>query len=184
MWVKWSVTFTVTALQTLLVCRAYAGPHDVVYNTMKTVYMLVRPKQSQVRYSTRVRLGDEELHFVDNFCYLERVMTADCWDDKDIGKRFRRQNAYGHELVRKFSFGSTEAKILFKPYCYPIYGCALWRDSYVHNSLKNLLSVIATHSNNLLMFPNTPVRVWHLRWTPLTISMWCSANLLPSWWAE
>ena len=34
-------------LQTLLeVCRAYAGPHDVVYNTTKTICMLVRPKQA------------------------------------------------------------------------------------------------------------------------------------------
>ena len=39
---------TVTALQTLLeVCRTYDGPHDIVYNTTKTVCMLVRPKQSQ-----------------------------------------------------------------------------------------------------------------------------------------
>ena len=38
---------TVTALQTLLeVYRAYAGPHDIVYNTTKPVCMLVRPKQS------------------------------------------------------------------------------------------------------------------------------------------
>ena len=38
---------TVTALQTLLeVCRAYAGPHDIAYNTTKAVCMLVRPKQS------------------------------------------------------------------------------------------------------------------------------------------
>ena len=37
---------TVTALQTLLeVCRAYAGPHHIVYNTTKTVCMVVRPKQ-------------------------------------------------------------------------------------------------------------------------------------------
>ena len=29
---------TITALQTLLeVCRAYAGPHDIVYNSTKTV---------------------------------------------------------------------------------------------------------------------------------------------------
>ena len=37
---------TVTALQTLLeVCRAYAGPHDIVYSTTKTIYcMLVRTK--------------------------------------------------------------------------------------------------------------------------------------------
>ena len=53
---------TVTALQTLLkVCRAYAGPHGIVYNTTKTVCMLVRPKQSQGRYSARVRLGNDQL---------------------------------------------------------------------------------------------------------------------------
>ena len=79
---------TVTALQTLLqqVCRAYAGPHDIAYNTTKTVCMLVRPKQSQGRYSTRVSLGNEELSFVEEFRYLGHVLTADCRDDKDIKK--------------------------------------------------------------------------------------------------
>ena len=78
---------TVTALQTLLeVCRTYAGPHDIVYNTTKTVCMLVRPKQSQGLYSTRVRLGNEELSFVEEFHYLGHVMTADCRDSKDIKK--------------------------------------------------------------------------------------------------
>ena len=62
---------TVTALQILLeVCHAYAGPHAIVYNTAKTVCMLVRPKQSQGRSSTRVRLGNEELSFVEEFHYL------------------------------------------------------------------------------------------------------------------
>ena len=38
---------SVTALQTLLeVCHAYAGLHDIEYNTTKTDCMLVRPKQS------------------------------------------------------------------------------------------------------------------------------------------
>ena len=72
---------TVTDLQTLLeVCHAYAGPHDIVYNTTKTVCMLVRPKQSQGRFSTRVRLGNEELSFVEEFRYLGHIMTADCRD--------------------------------------------------------------------------------------------------------
>ena len=81
------LTPTVTALQTLLeVCRAYAGPHDIVYNATKTVCMLVRPKQSQGEFSTRVRLGNEELSFVEEFRYLGHIMTADCRDDKDIKK--------------------------------------------------------------------------------------------------
>ena len=29
--------------------------------------------------------------------------------------------------------------------------------------LENLLPVIVTHSSVLLMFPDTPARVWHLR---------------------
>ena len=82
---------TVTAHQTLLeVCRAYAAPHDIVYNTTKTVCMLIRQKQSQGRYSIRVRLGNEELSFVEEFRYLGHVMTADCRDDKDIKKQFMR----------------------------------------------------------------------------------------------
>ena len=96
------------------------------------------PKQSQGRYSTRVRLGNEELSFVQEFRYLWHVMTADCWDDKNIKKQFMRQNSVGNMLVRKFSFAPIDAKIqLLKSYCYPIYGCALWRHSY-QNSISKL----------------------------------------------
>ena len=75
-------------------------------------------------------------------------MTADCRDDMDIKKQFSRQNAVGNMLVRKFSFAPIEAKIqLFRSYCYPIYGCALWRHSY-QNSIRKLTvcySDIFTH---------------------------------------
>ena len=117
------LTPTATALQTHLeLCRAYAGSHDIVYNTMKTVCMLVRPKQSQGRYSTRVRLGNEELSFVEEFRYLGHVKTADCQDDKDIRKQFRRQNPVDNTQIKKFSFSPVFAKVqLLKSYCYPIF---------------------------------------------------------------
>ena len=68
-------------------------------------------------------------------------MTADYRDDKDIKKQFLRKTAVGKIFVRKFSFAPIEAKIqLFKSYCYPIYGCALWRHS-TGTLLENLLSV-------------------------------------------
>ena len=38
-------------------------------------------------------------------------MTADCRDDKDIKKQFRRKNAVGNMLVMKYSFAPIEAKI-------------------------------------------------------------------------
>ena len=41
-------------------------------------------------------------------------------------------------LVRKFSFAPIEVKIqLFKSDYYPIYGCALWRNSF-QNSIRKL----------------------------------------------
>ena len=44
----------------------------------------------------------------------------------------------GNMLVRKFSFAPIVAKIqLFKSYCYPIYGCALWHHSF-QNSIRKL----------------------------------------------
>ena len=147
---------TVTALQTILeVCRLYAGHHDIVYNTTKTVCKLVSPKETQRRFSTRVSLGNEELSFVEEFRYLGQIMTVDCRDDKDIKKQFRRQNAVGNMLVRKSSFPPIEAKIqLFKSYCCHIYECALWSHSFQYSKRKLTVS----YSD-----PDTPARVWHLR---------------------
>ena len=99
-------------------------------------------------------------HFVtqDTSC-----MTADCRDDKDIKKRLRRQNAVGNILVRKFKFAPIEAKIqLFKSYCYPIYGCALWRQSF-QNSISKLTVSYSDTFKRLLSSPDTPAPVCHLR---------------------
>ena len=99
---------TVTALQTLLeVCRAYAGPHDIIYNTTKTVCVLVRPKQSQGHYSTTVRLWNEELSFVQEVRYLGHVMTVDCRDDKDI-----KNNSWGKMLFGICWSGSSHLHLL------------------------------------------------------------------------
>ena len=132
---------------------SHAGPHDIVYNTTKTVCMLVWPKQSQGWYSTRVRLRNEELSFIQEFHYLGHVMTADCRDHKDIKKQFMRQNAVGNMLVRKFSFALIEAKILlFKSYCYPIYGCGLRHHSY-KNSIRKLTVSFSDTFKRLINVP-------------------------------
>ena len=155
---------TVTALQTLLeVCHAYTGSRDIVYNTMKTVCMLVRPKQSQGRFSTRVRLGNEELSFVEEFCYLGHIMTADCRDDKDIKKQFRGKmqlaicwsgNSHLHLLRQKSSCSSHIITTFIDV-----------RFGIIHSRtlLEILLSVIVTHSSVLVTSPDTPARVWHLQ---------------------
>ena len=154
---------TVTALRTLLeVCGEYALPHDIVYNTTKQ-YVCWSGKSNLRRYSTRVRLGNEELSFVKEFRYLGHVMTADRRDDKDIKKQFRRQTTLGNMPARKFSFTPTKAKNqLLKSYCYLFFN-VLFDIILTRTLFENLLSVIVTHSNDLLMSPDTPAREWHLR---------------------
>ena len=131
---------TVTALQTLLeLCRAYAGPHDIVYNTTKTVCMLVRPKQSQGRYSTGVRLGNEKLSFVQEFSYLGHVMTAHCRNDKDIKKQF--MSSHLHLLGQ-----NPTVQVILLPH---LWMCSLIGVIHTRTLLKNLLSVLVTHSSVL-----------------------------------
>ena len=101
---------TTTALQTMLeVCRAYAGPHDIVYsihhneNSMyagpaKAITGSVLNKSQARKCGTL--LGRE-------FRYLGHVITADFRDDKDIEKQFKRQNSVGNMLVRKYALGCS-----------------------------------------------------------------------------
>ena len=64
-----------------------------------------------------------------------------------------RETAVGNMLVRKFSFAPIEAKIqLFKSYCYPIYGCALWRHSY-QNSIRKLTVSFSDAFKHLINVP-------------------------------
>ena len=133
---------TLSALQKLLdVCSSFAKPHDIVYNTTKTVCMLVRPRGLNYYLATEIKLGGTALDYVEEFQYLGHIITADCNDDKDVAKQTRRQNAVGNMLIRKFSFAPREAKIqLFKSYCYPMYCNALWRNFFQYSVRKLAVS--------------------------------------------
>ena len=103
-WYCVTCTHGITDLQTLLeVCRSYAGPHDIVYNTTKTV-CICWPGQNNHRVGSQQESRSEmrNLALSRNFVtYIGHFMTADCRDDKDIEKQFRRQNSVGNMLVRK-----------------------------------------------------------------------------------
>ena len=134
---------TVTALQTLLeVCCAYAGPHDIVYKQRKQY--VCWSGQSNYSVGSQQESASEMRNETKEFRYLGHIMTADCRDDKDI-KKIRIENAIGNMMVKKFSFAPIEAKIkLFKSYCYPIYGCALWHHSFQNSTIRKLT---VTHYN-------------------------------------
>ena len=155
---------TVTALQTLLVvCRAYAGPHDIAYNTTKTVCVLVRPLQSQGLFSTRVRLRYEELSFIKEFCYLGHIMTAEirilknnqggkmhlaiCWSGNSHLLLLRTRGA--------IAICSNCSSHIVTPFMDVLFGVI-----HSRTLLENFLSVIVTHSSVLLTSPDTSARVF------------------------
>ena len=94
-------------------------------------------------------------------------MTADCRDDKDIKKQFKRQNAVGNMLVRKFSFAPIDAKIqLLKSYFYPIYGCALWHHSFQYS----IRTLTVSYSDTFKHLINVP------RYTSLSLAFATNAT--------
>ena len=105
-------------------------------------------KASYGRFSTGVMLLNEELSFVEEFRYIGHIVTADCWDDKDIKKLFRRKYA-GQEVLICTYWGKLQ---LFKSYCYPIYGCALWHYSF-QNSIRKLTVSISNTFKRLINVP-------------------------------
>ena len=183
---------TVTALQTLLElwhcrqeCLKRVSEGKTSWHCIMTLYTTQRKQyvcwsdQSNHRVGSQPESGSEmrNLALSRNFVTLDISWLQTVEMIRMLKKQFRRQNTVGNMLVRKFSFAPNEAKIqLFKSHCYPFMDVHF---GVIHSrtQLENLLSVIVTHSSVLLTSPDTPARVWHLRWMQLTISMWCSANL-------
>ena len=116
------------ALQELVnICEREAQKLDILYNTDKSVCMLVKPNRSSIEYRKEITLNNVPLEFVEVFPYLGHQVTQDAKDNTDIIRQRQRLNATGNELIRKFSFCSSEVKDqLFKTYCYPIYCNSLW----------------------------------------------------------
>ena len=151
----------------------------------KTVCMLVRPQQSQGRYSTRVRLGNQELGFIQEFRYLKDIS----WLQTVDMLRILEKNSWGKMLLGRCWSGSSHLHLLRQiSYCsshiVTLFMDVLFGVIHSRTLLENLLRVLVTHSCVLLTSPDTPSRVWHLRWTQLTIWMWRYMNLLTAWWAE
>ena len=57
-----------TAVQKLLdICYKYASTHDIVYNTKKSVCMLINSNKFNLRTSPTIKLGDTRLSYVSSY---------------------------------------------------------------------------------------------------------------------
>ena len=74
-----------------------------------------------------IKLYGKTLDFVDIFKYLGHIITSDLSDNDDIRNQNKKLCARGNMIARKFKCCSEEVKcLMFKTFCYSIYGAALW----------------------------------------------------------
>ena len=94
-----------------------------------------------------------ERSFVDEFRYLGYVMTADCRDDKDIGKQLRRKNEVGNMLVWSSHLHLWRQKSSCSSHIVTQFIDVHFGVIYTRTLSENLLSVRVTHSNDFLIAP-------------------------------
>ena len=108
----------------LNICNSFASEHFITYSITKTEAMVIKPRNLSDFSPPMLYLGGQSINYVEKFKYLGHIITI---DDLDIEKEVKNLYIRGNTIVRKFGFLSNEVKLmLFKSYCYCIYGSSLW----------------------------------------------------------
>ena len=82
-------------LQKLLdVCYSFSQCNDIVFNSLKSVYIVFRPKRYKLCCPT-VSLHSDKLNRIPETEYLGYLLSKDQSDDEDIAKQIRVLSTYG-----------------------------------------------------------------------------------------
>ena len=116
-------------LQTLLdTCGRFSEEHDLMYNTKKTVCMVLRPKCFKNMTLPKFTLCGSVLSYVSQCKYLGFQMSDDSSDNAEIRQQHRLLCCRTNSLLRKFAMCSYSVKRhLFSSYCASVYCVYLWR---------------------------------------------------------
>ena len=118
-----------SAMQSLLdVCYDYGSDNDILFNPIKSVYTIFKPKAYKL-YLPPVFIGSDALKYVAESKYLGFSFCDSKQDDNDILRQMRTVYAKSNTLLRTFSHCSTDVKVtLFQSYCTALYCPFLWSD--------------------------------------------------------
>ena len=116
-------------LQTLLdTCERFSVESDVIFNTKKTVCMVLRPKCLKNMTLPKFTLCGSVLSYISQYKYLGYQMSDDSLDNLEIRQQYRLLCCRANSLLRKFSMCSYPVKrYLFASYCANVYCVHLWR---------------------------------------------------------
>lgn len=129
----------VSALRQLIgICENYAQRHGLLYNCMKSEYLVFKSSGKCPASVPKIKLNGIELKRVNHFKYLGHYVTEDLDDQMDIERERRALAVKNNMLTRRFARCSEHVKIsLFKAYCQTFYTSSLWV-SYTQKSLGAL----------------------------------------------
>ena len=89
------------ALQKLLdVCCEYGITNDLIYNPLKSVCMVFKPRRFKLYFPT-VAIGDECLKYVDTFKYLGFAFSENKKDDVDMLRQLRSLYAKANRTMSR-----------------------------------------------------------------------------------
>ena len=156
-------------LQMLLdICEEFAVEHDIVFNTTKTVCMMITPSNLKIYGNISIRLQDTPLNFVDHFCYLGHTISNNMTSNMDIDEQRRKLCSRGNVMLRKFHSCQIDTKIeLFRSYCSSIYCSSLWynytqermrRLRVCHNDILRRIFNVPRHSSASQLFVSSNLK--------------------------
>ena len=105
-------------MQKLLdVCYEYGITNDLIYNHLKSVCMVFKPRRFKL-YCPTVAIGDECLKYVVTFKYLRFVFSENKKDDADMLRQLRSLYAKANRITHMFHYCTVDVKLsLIKCYC-------------------------------------------------------------------
>ena len=117
-----------SAMQSLLdVCYDHGSDNDILFNPIKSVYTILKPKSYKL-YLPPVFIGSDALKYVAESKYLG-FSFCDSKQNDDILRQMRTVYAKSNTLLRTFSHCSTDVKVtLLQSYCTALYCPFLWSD--------------------------------------------------------
>ena len=135
---------TASAMQSILdVCYEYGTDNDILFNPIKSVCTVFKPKAYKL-YIPTVVIGQEALKYIFESIYLGYSFSNSKYDDCDMLRQMRYLYSKSNKLIRTFSHCSIDYKItLFQSYCTALYCPLLWT-----NYKKSTFTKIRVAFNN------------------------------------
>ena len=118
-----------SAMQSLLdACYEYGTDNDILFNSIKSVCTVFKPKAYK-QFTPTVFIGNDSLKFTKEAKYLGFTFNDSKCDDSDMLRQMRLLYAKSNTLLRTFSHCSSDVKVtLFQSYCTALYCPFLWNE--------------------------------------------------------